>query len=224
MEENKEENKEKEGEEKEMEEEEEEEDEDEKKRKDFEDVFGNDDDDEDFLCRTPRSEHELESENQMDIDNNDDEDNVNRDYIPEKSANKYDDLYISLFQQRQQSYYEDILVSLIEMLQKDDVTSATFKDGHPLYETIQDCRSKHASKLQLHVTNKKATCPWFGLPWKKEYRQTKSKVNQRSKSSMISRYMLRVKTELKKVESRQCEGLLRQLNSKKKIFWTATSD
>ncbi len=189
-----------------------------KRLKDIEDIFGNADDDKDeFLHQTPSepgSDHELESENQMDIDNIDDEDNVNRDNIPEKSANKYDDLYISLFQQRQQSYYEDILVSLIEMLQKDDVTSATFKDGHPLYETIQDCRSKHASKLQLHVTNKKATCPWFGLPWKKEYNQTKSKVNRRSKSSMISRYMQRVKTELKKVESTQCEGLLRQLNSK----------
>lgn len=102
-------------------------------------VWGNDDNwDLGDLGAPSPSEHGSEKENAGEGDNEnamemdkDDEDNVNRDNIREKSANKYDAVYIRLFEEHQPfiAYNEYVLLAVVEMLQTDGVTSAVFK--HP---------------------------------------------------------------------------------------------
>ena len=155
-----------------------EEEEEEEKKMDTEndDIFGNDDDDDDAYKESEDGSEckERNKENAMSMEvEKDDEENVN----------KYEAVYINNYKLPHQTYCDNVMSGVIALLREDGVTSAVFKiRGHPLFETIQDCRSKHAYKLQ----NASSTCPWYGLPWKEEMARTKNKINKQSKSSMVS--------------------------------------
>ena len=100
-------------------EEEEEEEEEEKMDTETDDVFGDDDNDPDFI-------KDFENESEEDGSERDKENAMRVEKDDEENVNKYEAVYINNYKQPHQTYCDNVMSGVIALLREDGVTSAVF--------------------------------------------------------------------------------------------------
>lgn len=124
----------------------------------------------------------------------------------EQPANIYRTIFLEAIQKASETI-EGITHRLGLQLFQDKVPSKDFKLQHLAFETIRNYRSQYSSKVSNQNTLK-----WYGkATWKEERELTaiKTPKNLKSKDSMISRFMGKVKDKLL-----EHEGAKKQLAAK----------
>jgi len=109
---------------------------------------------------------------------------------------------------------DNLCKRLIEHLIEKTISYKEFKIKHPMYEIVQNCRSRYATQLSSGVKLK-----WFGLDYKKELERTlKNSRSYFSKVQMMSAFMRKIKDGLLESEKSAVRNKLEIIS--KKIFWS----
>jgi hypothetical protein len=91
-----------------------------------------------------------------------------------------------------------LVLNISNQLLDDGVSTNSFKNNHPSWSVIQDCRCRFAQKMSTENT-----LIWYGLSWAEELKNTSNAKAKASKSSMISRFMKSVGESLAREEQKR---------------------